>query len=156
MRRGGLAIVVVLACGLVVSATGGAQPIAGATYNGKSTGDGHGRKVQLNVSADGKLIGDLTVGFDSQCVQGHNHYQNKRVSLTFYQVRIKPDGSFQDRKRKRYRGGREVYKTAGQFSDNGKRVRGRFSDRSSFSPPSIQAVHCHSRGQFTAQSTHQP
>lgn len=143
-----------LASALLAISSAGAGPIGGATYKGPGRGDVD--KAKLTVSHDAKMIGSLTIGFDSRCRQGGNNYTNKNTSVVFYTTKIRGGGEFKARDKRNYPGGGDISVAKGRFSADGKSAKGRFRFAGDFDPGNSATVHCHAEGRFRATTKASP
>jgi hypothetical protein len=143
-----------LGSALLAISSSAADPIGGASYKGPGRGDVD--KTEFTVSHDGKVIGSMSVGFDSRCRQGGNDYTNKNTSTVFYKTKIRGSGKFKARDKRSYPGGGDLSVAKGRFSADGKSAKGRFTFEGDFDPSSGPTVHCHAEGRFRATTKAKP
>lgn len=140
------------ACLAITGALAG--PIGGASYKGPGRGDVD--KVEFTVSRDARVIGSMSVGFDSRCRQGGNNYTNKNTSVVFYSTKVRGSGKFKATDKRNYPGGGDVSVAKGRFSQDGRKARGRFSFEGDFDPGNSATVRCHAEGRFRATTKAKP
>ncbi len=145
---------IALAASLLAAPAAGADPIGGASYKGPGRGDVD--KTEFTVSHDSKVIGSMSVGFDSRCRQGSNNYTNKNTSVVFYTTKVRGSGKFKARDKRNYPGGGDLSVAKGRFSADGTSAKGRFAFDGDFDPGNQATVHCHAEGRFRASTKAEP
>jgi hypothetical protein len=148
------ALIAVAAASAIQVGSAAADPIGGAAYKGKARGDG--RKVALNVSANGRVVGPIAIRFDSRCRQNGKSYTNKNTAIILGPAKVRGSGKFKAKDEQRYPGGSHASVAKGRFSRDGSTVKGRFSFHSTLSGSSVGHVKCSSGGSFRARTNATP